>query len=181
MKRRIENPIIGNVVTFVETAEDSGGERTLVEVELPPGGGNPAHYHDTLTEHFVVRQGRLKVHVDGVTTELGPGDGAEAPAGTRHWFRNASDEPVIFETELRPGHAGFEKSLRLGYALAADGRTNRKSIPRNPLHVAVLLDWSDMRLPGAYAIAERPLKMLNRVARRFDVGAALERRYLIRE
>lgn len=58
------------------------------------------------------------------------------------------------------------------------GRTNRKSIPRNPLHLAVLLERSDMRLPGVYAVAHQPLKILAGAARRLGVGTALERRYL---
>lgn len=178
VRRRVENPIIGDVVTFAETSEQTAGARTLLEIELSPGGGNTPHYHKTYAEHFRALTGRVIVEVDGVEQELVEGEEASAPAGTLHCFRNRSPDRAVFEVELRPGHEGFEKSLRVGYALAADGRTNKKAMPKNPMHAAVLLEWSEMRLPGIYRLFEQPLKLLARVARRRGVDQALERQYL---
>lgn len=178
MQRRVENPVIGDVVTFVETSEETAGARTLLQIELAPGGGNTAHYHKTYAEHFRAVTGRIVVEVEGVEQELAEGDEATAAPGTRHCFRNKSPDRAVFEVELRPGHAGFEKSLRVGYALAASGLTNKKAVPKNPLHTAVLLEWSEMRLPGVYRLLERPLMLLARVARSRGVDRALERRYL---
>lgn len=45
-----------------------------------------------------------------------------------------------FTVELRPGHAGFENSLKIAYGLAKDGLTNNKSIPKSLSHLAVLAD-----------------------------------------
>jgi quercetin dioxygenase-like cupin family protein len=176
--RRFENPVIGDVATFPETSEESGGERTLLEIDLRPGGGNPPHYHKTYTERFRVLAGRLTVQVDGAEFDLGPGEEAEAPPGSRHFFTNSSSERTVFQIEFRPGHSGFEKSLQIGYGLAADGRTNKKSIPKNPLHTALLLEWGEMRLPGAYTLLERPMRLLARIARRRGVDRKLEGRYL---
>lgn len=178
MQRRVENPVIGDVVTFVETSQESGGARTLLEIELAPGGGNTPHYHKTYAEHFRALTGKVVVEVDGVEQELAEGDEAIAPPGTLHCFRNRSPDRAVFEVELRPGHEGFEKSLRVGYALAASGLTNKKAVPKNPMHTAVLLDWSEMRLPGVYRLLEQPLKLLARAARRRGLDRALERQYL---
>lgn len=178
MQRRIENPVIGDVVTFVETCEETAGARSLLEIDLAPGGGTAPHYHKTYAEHFRALTGRIVVEVDGVEHDLGTGDEATAPPGTLHCFRNTSPNRVVFEVELRPGHEGFEKSLRVGYALAANGLTNNKSVPKNPMHTAVLLHWSEMRLPGIYRLLEHPLMLLARVARRRGLDRALERRYL---
>ena len=38
-KRRIYNPIQKDYATFLETSEESGGEHTLIEIEVAPGGG----------------------------------------------------------------------------------------------------------------------------------------------
>lgn len=178
MERRVENPVIGDVVTFVKTSEETGGERTLLAIELAPGGGNTPHYHKNYAEQFRVLTGRVVVEVDGVNHELGEGDEATAPPGSLHCFRNTSRDRAVFQVELRPGHEGFEKTLRVGYALAADGRTNKKAVPKNPMHTAVLLEWSETRLPGIYTLLEQPLRLLARVAHRRGVDRALERRYL---
>ncbi len=34
--RRIDNPVQDDVVTFLETSEESGGERTLAELDVAP-------------------------------------------------------------------------------------------------------------------------------------------------
>lgn len=44
-KRRYYNPIQKDYATFLETSEETGGEFTLIEIEVAPGGGTPPHYH----------------------------------------------------------------------------------------------------------------------------------------
>jgi mannose-6-phosphate isomerase-like protein (cupin superfamily) len=178
MGQRIENPLIDDVVTFLETSAETGGKRTLLKVELAPGGGNTPHYHKTYDEHFRVLKDRLNVRVDDAEQELQPGGEAAAPAGCLHRFRNTGAKRAVFNVELRPGHEGFEKSLRVGYALAVDGRTNAKSIPKNPLHTALLLEWSEARLPGTLGLLDRPLRLLARAARWRGVDRELESKYL---
>jgi mannose-6-phosphate isomerase-like protein (cupin superfamily) len=55
--RRIENRVQGDAVTFLETSDETGGERTLIELEAAPGGGTTPHYHLTYSEGFRVREG----------------------------------------------------------------------------------------------------------------------------
>jgi quercetin dioxygenase-like cupin family protein len=176
--RRIENPLIGDVATILVTSEESGGERTLLQIELAPGGGNPIHFHKTYTERFTVLEGQLTVHASGRDHELGVGDELLAAIGERHHFANRSGEPVVFLVELRPGHRGFEKALQAGYGLATDGKTNDKSVPKSPLQAAVLLLWSDMGMPGIWTVLERPLRLLARLARRRGIDRELEQRYV---
>ena len=38
-KLRIYNPIQKDYVTFLETSDETGGEHTLIEIEVAPGGG----------------------------------------------------------------------------------------------------------------------------------------------
>src|SRR3954467_10774008 len=110
--RRIYNPIQKDAAIFRETSEESGGTRTLIQIELAPGGGNAPHRHMTYAEHFEVLEGRLVGMLEGGRHGLQPGDAAVAPAGALHNFRNPTDDTVVFRVELRPGHRGFERALQ---------------------------------------------------------------------
>lgn len=151
---------------------------TLIELEAAPGGGTTPHYHLTYSEGFRVREGRLTVDIDGAQHELGPGDEALAPAGSLHRWRNLGRERCVAQVELRPGRAGFERALRIGYALANEGRVLKNGTPRNPQYTALLLEWSEIRLPGVYTTLDRVLRLLAQVARRRGVDRRLARRYL---
>jgi mannose-6-phosphate isomerase-like protein (cupin superfamily) len=171
--RRYYHPEQKDYATFLETSEETGGEHTLVEVEVAPGGGTPPHYHKTYAEHFEVLEGRLEVHVGGETRTLGVGQKATVPLNTLHNFRNPTDEPTTFLVELRPGSAGFEKALKAGYGLVSDGRNPSY----HPYYMAVLLEWSDMRLPGLFTVAEPLMRFLAKRARRKGIDRELEARY----
>jgi quercetin dioxygenase-like cupin family protein len=176
--RRIYNPVQRDAATFLETSEESGGRRTLVELEVAPGGRVVPHHHLTYTECFLVREGELTVRADGAQRRLGPGDEVIVPIGADHAWVNQSERRAVARVELQPGHAGFERCLRIGYGLAADGRVTKDGLPRNPLHVALLLEWGDMRLTGMAGRLQPLLAQLARVARRLGVDRELERRYL---
>ena len=74
--------------------------------------------------------------VGGKKMTLGPGEVATVEAGTAHKFWNAGEEPVRFVCEIRPA-LQFESLLETMFALAEDGKTNRKGMP-NPLRLAVI-------------------------------------------
>ena len=176
--RRVYNPVQRDAATFLETSEESGGERTLAELEVAPGGKVTPHYHLTYSERFTVLEGQLTVEIDGVRHQLGPGDEAVAAAGSLHAWSNPGENRCVAKVELRPGSPGFEKGLRITYGLAADGQVLKNGVPRNPLHTALVLEWGELRLPGAYAPLQRILALLARIARRRGIDRELERRYL---
>ena len=176
-RRRIVNPVQGDAVTFLETSEESGGERSLGELEVAPGGKVTPHFHVSYTERFEVLEGRLSLMIGDERLTLGPGESATVPIGALHAWSNESAERTVAQVELRPGQPGFETSLRVAYGLAADGRVLKNGLPRNPLHTALLLEWGDGRLPGAYAILDRGLRLLARLARAAGVDRRLQQRY----
>ncbi len=94
-----------------------------------------------------------------------------------HRFRNPTGSPARFLVELRPGHAGFERAIKAGYGLAADGLTGPTGIPKNIYHLAVLLGWSEMSVPGIFTLAEPLFRLLAVRARRKGIDADLEARY----
>lgn len=175
--RGFYNPVQQDAATFLETSAETGGERTVIEIEVAPGGGNVLHRHGSYAEHFEVVSGRLLVEVGDGARALGPGDEATVPVDTLHCFRNETDEPVTFRVTLTPGQTGFERALMIGYGLAADGRCNDKSIPRNPYHLAVLKQWSDTRLPGPMGRLDPLFALLARRARAKGIDRELVARY----
>ena len=161
MPDTIHNPVQKDTVTFLETAAETG--RTLVEVDLAPGGGNKLHRHLTYAERFEVLEGTLTVRIGRQRLRLGPGETATAPARSRHCFSNETGEPARFLVELTPGHAGFERSLRIAYGLASDGETTRDGIPKRLSDMALLARMSEIRVCGPLATLN---PLLGAVARR---------------
>lgn len=86
------------------------------------------------------------------------------PASCDPEIRPSADTPTRFLVELRPGPAGFEKALKVGYGLAADGLTAPDGAPKNPYHLAVLLGWSEIRMPGVFTLAGPLFRLLARRA-----------------
>jgi len=111
------------------------------------------------------------------TRTLRPGEKAVAGKNVLHRFRNPAGTPTRCLVELRPGHAGFEKALKAGYGLAADGLTGSNGAPKNPYHLAVLLEWSEIRMPGIFTVAEPLFRLLAKRARRKGIDARLENLY----
>jgi quercetin dioxygenase-like cupin family protein len=146
MERTIVNPVIHDEVTFKKTAMETGGASTELEIRLKPGGKNDLHYHLTYSEVFTALDGDLGVrHAGKQTTLLKPGESIRVEPGEVHAFYNPGNSDIRFKVELLPGHEGFEKSLRILYGLANDGLVNKKSIPKNLYHIAVIAKLSEMR------------------------------------
>ena len=175
--RRIYNPVQRDAATFLKTSEETGGERTLAEVEVAPGGGTRPHYHKTYAESFEVIEGELEVLLGRESRVLRAGQSIVVPRNTLHRFRNATGETVTFLCEFRPGQPGMEKTLRVGYGLAADSLTRSDGTPKNLYHMALLLEWSEIRVPGFFTVIEPLMRLLAKRARRKGIDKELEARY----
>jgi mannose-6-phosphate isomerase-like protein (cupin superfamily) len=142
MPRRISNPEIGDVLTFVKVAAETAGERVVVEITLAPRGGNPMHIHLRQTETFKIVDGELNVTIAAATRRLKEGDEATVPPRTPHRFFSDSNRPVTFRVTINhPG--GVEDGLRILYGLARDGKAPG-GLPRNPLAIALCAQQSDI-------------------------------------
>jgi quercetin dioxygenase-like cupin family protein len=142
------NEVTGETITFVETAAETGGEWTLVEVELAGGGGVPmAHVHPYQTETFEVLSGELSMRCGRDRVVAHAGDIVAVAAGKVHKFWNATAYPVRFRCTVAPAR-DFERFIETMFALAADGKLNRRGM-RNPLRLAAIANGSfdDTRAP----------------------------------
>ena len=144
----LQNPVTGERLRFVRTAADTNGEYVLVEVTVEPDGFvAAAHVHPYQTETFEILEGAVCFEVDGKSIVAGAGEIVRVEPGTAHKFWNAGEKQAVFRTEVRPA-LQFESLIETMFALANDGKTNRKGMP-NPLRLAVIANahFDVVRLP----------------------------------
>jgi mannose-6-phosphate isomerase-like protein (cupin superfamily) len=152
----IENPVTGERIVFHETSRETNGEAVLFETFVQPHGFvAAAHVHPKQEERFEVVSGTLGLKIGGEEIVAGPGETLTVPAGTPHRFWNAGDDEVRFRCEVRPA-LQFERLLETMFALAAEGKTNKKGMP-NPLRLAVIAraHFDVVRLPFPPALVQR--------------------------
>jgi quercetin dioxygenase-like cupin family protein len=144
----ITNPVTGESVTFRRTSADSDGELVIAEVTLERGGSAAGvHVHPSQTETFRVVDGRVGFRLGGQRRVATAGETVVVEAGTAHTFWNEGESQAGFVCEMRPA-LGFERLLETMFALARDGKTNRRGLP-HPLRLAAIADHhrDDLQLP----------------------------------
>jgi quercetin dioxygenase-like cupin family protein len=144
----LHNPVTGETLRFVKSAADTDGEYVLLEVVVEPRGAvAAAHIHPYQTETFEILEGRVGFKVGGETIVADAGETISVEPGTPHKFWNAGETDARFRTEVRPA-LEFESLIETMFALANDGKTNRKGLP-NPLRLAVIAraHFDVVRLP----------------------------------
>src|SRR5258707_13505031 len=80
----------GSVMLFKAVAEQDGGDFSIMERTLPPGGRRPPpHRHTNCSEAYFVLDGLVAVTVSGEELSVGPGGFVLVPPGPAHTFGNA--------------------------------------------------------------------------------------------
>lgn len=154
--RTIENPVSGERATWIESARDNGGVRTLAEVEVGPGGGVPRHRHAEHEERIEVLAGEMEVAARGGVHRLAAGESIVVEPGVTHGWRNPSrDRNLVFRGEMLPGHPGFETALRVVFGLGRDGELRPGGMPRRLTDLALVAGWD----PSLLAVGPRRLLM----------------------
>jgi quercetin dioxygenase-like cupin family protein len=169
----IHNPVTGERIVFHQTSAETNGEAVVIETFVDPGGFvAAAHVHPSQEERFQVLRGTVGFQVGRRKELAGPGTRVTIPAGTRHRFWNAGDDVAQFVCEIRPA-LQFESLLETMFALAGDGKTNRKGMP-NPLRLAVIANahFDTVRLPFPPAMLQKlALAAGSPLGRLFGYGA----------
>jgi quercetin dioxygenase-like cupin family protein len=125
----IDNPLIGERITWIETAASSGGEVLAFDLDLRPGAAVAAeHRHLLQDERFTVTSGTIGLSVAGSERSLAAGENAVVPPGTAHHWWNDGDQSAVVRVELRPALES-EVFFETLFGLARDGKTNAKGIP----------------------------------------------------
>lgn len=175
--RTIYNSGADHHTTFLKKSADTGGEYTLLEIDLEPGGENRPHFHGQFSETFTAIERAVGVHVNGEDYYLNEGESIKAEIGDIHYFFNEGGDRTRFQVKIEPGSPGFEKGLYILYGLINDGKTNDEGLPEDPLHTAVFVAYSDTRAPGSLRLINPLFTRLAGRAQRTGVEAELVERY----
>ncbi|MEX0651226.1 MAG: cupin domain-containing protein [Actinomycetota bacterium] len=102
IERADEHPIYelgGNTITSLAAPSRAADEAALFRIDVPAGGGLPAHHHDHL-DVFVVESGSGTFHIDGESFELAAGDSVVVPTGAVQYLEAGEDGVTIVVTML---------------------------------------------------------------------------------
>ncbi len=103
----------GYLLTFLATAEETGGAYSLVEEVGRKGLSSepPMHVHSREVESFYVLEGRMSFWVGERFIDAGPGTLVSLPPGIPHRFELASDEVRVLNMCAPAGFEGFFRDL----------------------------------------------------------------------
>jgi mannose-6-phosphate isomerase-like protein (cupin superfamily) len=83
----------GSVMFFKAVADQDGGDFSLMERTLPPGGRRPPpHRHTNCSEAYFVLDGQVAVIVEDEELIVRPEGFVLVPRGTAHTFGNAGED-----------------------------------------------------------------------------------------
>lgn len=136
----LEHPSFGVRIAFLRTRAETNGRLLRVAVTLPPGFSMAEHVHPRQEEQHQVVSGTLRARVGGQERDYRVGERVIGPAGVAHAWKNPSEgEELRLVSEHRPV-LHMELMLETGSAIAREWATQKRSIVRCLLRVAVLLD-----------------------------------------
>ncbi len=147
----IYNRVTGEEATFLETKRETNGAYSRMRFSLPPHAkGVFLHIHTTHTEEFFVLEGQLDMIAGDSKRplKLQAGQSQLVSRGMLHRFWNSSDQPVVFENEVRPSRHLIE-TLDLLFSLANAGQVKADGSPSNVFDLAILGQLSESYLPGS--------------------------------
>lgn len=79
---------------------------SVIEERMPPGASEVRHFHNTAQQFFFILAGQATMEADSKQIVLSAGQGVSIAPGTRHQFRNHSQEPVRFLVISQPPSHG---------------------------------------------------------------------------
>lgn len=125
----LHNPIIGQTLRFIQTADDTAGQLLEMEATLRPHSIEPAaHFHPQQDEDFRVLTGELTIVLDGQTRVLRAGDTLHVPRNQVHSMWNGSDAETIVNWQVRPA-LNTEQFFETVVGLVNAGKTDAKGMP----------------------------------------------------
>ncbi len=134
----------GGVHVWKATAEETGGAFLLFEDRMPKGKTTPLHTHPHEDETFIVLEGEILVHVEGVEHPVGPGGVAVVPRGTRHAFLVISEMARILALQTPGSGEAFYRDAsepstdETDAVRPADFDRLRAAAERNPSCIEIL-------------------------------------------
>jgi quercetin dioxygenase-like cupin family protein len=128
------NSLTGEKAMLIESAEETGGSRTVADFAVEAGGFVPGgeHVHDVCAEHLEVKAGRITFVLDGEARTLEAGEAVSIMPGTWHRWWNAGEDEVQIRARVEPA-LRFEEAILVAWGLCSDGHTNSEGRPKPQL------------------------------------------------
>ena len=95
--------VLGEMVTYKTTSDQTGGAYSLFEVASQPGPGPPLHVQHREDEAFWVLSGEYEFLIEGRTTRTSAGSLIYVPRGNLHAHKNVGEEPGRMLVTHTPG------------------------------------------------------------------------------
>jgi mannose-6-phosphate isomerase-like protein (cupin superfamily) len=95
--------VLGDLVTYKVTAEQTGGAYSLFEVVTRPGGSPSPHVQHQEDECFYVLEGEFEFLNNGDVVEARAGSLVYIPRGNLHTYKNVGSEPGRMLVSQTPG------------------------------------------------------------------------------
>ena len=117
----VRNPATGELLVFLRTAADTGGE--LLEMEntwTRPDHRTAPHVHPKMAETWEVVSGRAGFRIGDAELVAGPGDVVVAPPGVVHSGWNEADGETVLRITMRPALRWEDFVVRLFTAPGPD-------------------------------------------------------------
>jgi mannose-6-phosphate isomerase-like protein (cupin superfamily)/uncharacterized protein YndB with AHSA1/START domain len=139
----VDVPELGLRFEFRQTASETGGELTEVDViGRPRGFLLQTHVHVGVSERHEVIAGLMEIRVGGETHVLRPGDALTIPPNAPHRQRPVGDGPGHVRVQVRPSQRLEEFVERMG-EMSRSGQLLRAGYPRPLAAAAFVRDLGD--------------------------------------
>jgi quercetin dioxygenase-like cupin family protein len=116
-------------VRFLVEGEETGGSAALFEFDVPAESpAPPPHSHDSWEETIYGLRGTLTWTVDGVPTEVGPGEVLCIPRGVVHRFENCGTEVATQLAVVTPGVLGPDYFRDMAALFSGDAPPDRAAM-----------------------------------------------------
>lgn len=127
--KQIINPVTGQQIRFIQTANDTQGRLLEMETLYLPHSKEPiAHYHPHQSETFLILTGKITVRINGELHVFERGETLHIAPNSVHAMWNATGEPASVNWKVRPA-MNTEHLLETIFGLAVDGRVNPQGVP----------------------------------------------------
>jgi len=124
MEERRESDKEGKIL---ESLNDNGGIRTVMQGSIKPKGAAPSHFHDRYEETLEIVEGELSVWLGKKKIILKEGQSFTVPRNTVHRFKNETKSTIIMNVIIEPGSIGWENTVKVSQGLIRDNLAEKVS------------------------------------------------------
>ena len=127
------------------------GESLIVDTWIDPGGGVTPHVHPAMEERFETVEGTAQFLSGRKWVTAPAGEGILVPPGTRHSFRNRTDEVAHIRCRATPPMT-LQEFLTEAAALSRAGKLNKLGLPTS---------FAALKEVAAFAERHRPMVVMS--------------------